>query len=97
MICEITYLPIREGKMADFRKAWAGAERILARQPGYLSHEAGVQLETPGTVVLLIRWSSLEAHTSVFAQSADFPLFLGHFSDLLDGPATVVHMQSFAI
>lgn len=96
MICEITYLPIREGKMADFRGAWTSAEKILARQAGYLTHEAGVQLEAPGTVVLLIRWNSLEAHTEAFAQSADFTAFLGRFSHLMDGPATVVHMQSFA-
>jgi heme-degrading monooxygenase HmoA len=96
MIFEITYLPIREGKMTDFRKAWASSEKILARQPGYLTHEVGAQLEMPHTVVLLIRWQSLESHTKAFAQSVDFPVFLGHFSNLLDGPATVVHMQSFA-
>jgi heme-degrading monooxygenase HmoA len=96
MICEITYLPIREGKMAEFREAWTSAEKILSRQPGYLTHEAGVHLETPSTIVLLIRWNSLEAHTRAFAQSADFSVFLGQFLNLLDRPATVAHMESFA-
>jgi hypothetical protein len=88
MICEIACLPIREGRMNDFREGWADAEKILARQPGYLMHEIGLHIESPNTVALLIRWRSLEAHTEAFAQSADFPVFINLFSKFIVGSAS---------
>lgn len=93
MILEISDLPVREGQLDAFRKAWTTAEKILMRQPGYLDHEVMQQIESPNVVTLLIRWESLEAHTEEFVKSDDFGDFLELFSPLVDGPARVIHTR----
>ena len=72
MILEVAPLHIRAGRAAEFEAAFAIAHRIIASMPGYLSHELQRCLERPDEYLLLVRWTSLEAHEVGFRKSPQY-------------------------
>ena len=58
-------LNVRDGLQRDFEAAFAQASPIIASMPGYVSHQLQRCIETSNRYVLLVQWSSLEAHTIV--------------------------------
>ena len=69
MILEVAVLNIKPGEGAKFEHAFAIAQEILAAMPGYLEHECRRCLEVDDQYILLVRWESLEAHTTGFRKS----------------------------
>jgi heme-degrading monooxygenase HmoA len=74
MILEIAQLPVRAGEEAAFEAAFDAAQKIIAAQPGYRSHELvrGADAGNGSRYVLLVRWDSVEAHDPGFRQSAGY-------------------------
>ena len=74
MILEIAQLPVRAGEEAAFEAAFDEAQKIIAAQPGYRSHELvrGTDAGNGSRYVLLVRWDSVEAHDPGFRQSAGY-------------------------
>lgn len=62
MILEAAVLCVRAGQTEEFQLAFREARRIIASMPGYLSHELGRCTERPDEFLLLVRWTSLDAH-----------------------------------
>jgi heme-degrading monooxygenase HmoA len=84
MILETAVLDVKPGRASEFEAAFAQAQRILSASPGYLSHELMRCIEKPGRYVLLVRWRTLEDHTTGFRQSApyqEWKKLLHHFYD----------------
>ena len=82
MILEVAILNIRPGESADFERAFAEAQAIIASMPGYVSHQLLRRLETADQYLLLVQWQTLEDHTVGFRQSAryqDWKRLLHHF------------------
>lgn len=67
MILEVAILNVREGMTGDFESAFRQASPIIASMKGYLGHELQRCLEASNRYVLLVRWETLEDHTSAFA------------------------------
>ena len=83
-VLEVAPLSVRAGQEAAFEKAFAEAQTIIAGMPGYLGHELGRCLENPGAYMLLVRWTSIEAHEQGFRQSEpylEWKRLLHHFYD----------------
>ena len=74
MILEVAILNIRPGESADFERAFAEAQAIIASMPGHVSHQLLRCLETADQYLLLVQWQTLEDHTVGFRQS-------GHYQD----------------
>ena len=72
MILEVASLNIRLGASADFERAFAEAQAIIASMPGYVSHQLLRCLETADQYLLLVQWQTLEDHTVGFRQSAQY-------------------------
>jgi heme-degrading monooxygenase HmoA len=74
MILEIALLPVHPGDEEAFETTFAEAQRIIAAQPGYVSHELvrGVDADNGSHYVLLLRWISVDAHDPGFRQSAAY-------------------------
>jgi heme-degrading monooxygenase HmoA len=72
MILEVAILTIRPGESADFERAFAEAQAIIAARPGYVSHQLLRCLETPDRYILLVHWQTLEDHTQGFRQSPQY-------------------------
>jgi len=84
MILEVAHLDVIAGREPAFERAFDTASRIIAASPGYLSHTLERCLERPNRYVLLVRWTTLEAHTVGFRQSApyqEWKRLLHHFYD----------------
>ncbi len=71
-VLEVAPLSVRAGQEQAFEAAFANAQAIVASIPGYLGHELGRCLERPNEFVLLVRWSTLEAHEVAFRGSPQY-------------------------
>lgn len=84
MILEAVILNIKAGQREAFEAAFREASPIIARMPGYLSHELHHCLEAEDRYLLLVRWATLEDHTVGFRGSAEYQAWrklLHHFYD----------------
>lgn len=84
MILESAPLSVRPGHAAAFETAFGQAQKLIASMPGYLSHELLRCVERPDEYLLLVRWTSVEAHETGFRQSAQYQQWkalLHHFYD----------------
>lgn len=83
-VLEVAILSVRPGQEAAFEAAFAQAQIIISRTPGYLGHQLQRCLEKPGQYILLVEWETLEAHTERFRGSAayqEWKRLLHHFYD----------------
>ena len=81
-VLEVAPLSVRSGQESAFEAAFAKAQAIIATMPGYLGHELGRCLERPNEFILLVRWSTLEAHEVGFRcspQYLEWKSMLHHF------------------
>jgi len=84
MILELAILNVIPGQEKDFERAFSQAQTIIARMPGYLSHQLQHSLEIDNRYVLLVHWQTLEHHTQGFRQSHEYrewKALLHHFYD----------------
>jgi heme-degrading monooxygenase HmoA len=89
MIVEHGILNIRSGQSAAFEAALRQALPLIAATEGFLGIEVRPCIETPDRYLLLVRWTTLEAHTIGFRASDRYPKWralLHHFYD----PAPVI-------
>ncbi|WP_041524116.1 antibiotic biosynthesis monooxygenase family protein [Gilvimarinus agarilyticus] len=72
MIIEKATLDVIPGQAAEFERAFAEAQTIIAAMPGYREHQLHRCIEQPDRYVLLVWWNRLEDHTEGFRQSAEY-------------------------
>lgn len=72
MILEVAVLDVRAGQGADFERAFAEAQAIIASMPGYQRHELRRCLEAESRYLLLVWWATLEDHTVGFRGSPGY-------------------------
>ena len=93
MILEIAPLAIRAGQAAQFEAAFADAQRIISAMPGYLAHELQRCVERPDHYVLLVRWTTLDAHEVGFRQSPQYQEWKRLLHHFYDPFPTVLHYE----
>lgn len=92
MIEEIAFLPIIEGKEAEFELAIGrGIDQILSKLNGVISINLRRGVESPSTYALLIQWESIEDHTVGFVQSPAFEEWGSIVGSFFSGAPTVEH------
>ena len=70
MILEVA--DFRTPAVEDFEAAMRELAPVIASSAGYLGHTVQRCIETPGRYLLIVRWASMEAHTTGFRGSAAF-------------------------
>jgi heme-degrading monooxygenase HmoA len=93
MILEVATLNIRPGQTPAFEQAFAQAQTIIASMPGYLGHELQRCVENTQQYVLLVRWTTLEAHTAGFRGSPQYQTWRGLLHHFYDPFPTVLHYE----
>ena len=93
MILEIAMLSVRTGQEAAFESAFAGAQTLLSRQPGYLGHELLRCLEVPGRYALHVRWRTVADHETGFRRSDAYPEWRARLHGFYDPFPTVEHFE----
>ena len=72
MVLEHVLITIDPDRVAAYRKAFAKARPLVLTQPGCRSCRLLPCLDRPGSFLLLIEWTSREAHTEGFRRSAEY-------------------------
>lgn len=83
-ILEVAVLPLRAGTAAEFEAAFAEARPLIEATPGFEGLELQRCVAKPEQYLLLVRWTTLEAHTKGFRGSDRYPRWrelLHHFYD----------------
>lgn len=93
MILEVAMLHVRPGQGAEFERAFAQAQSIIAAMPGYIEHELQRCLEVPDKYVLLVRWRSLEDHEQGFRGSPEYQEWKRLLHHFYDPFPTVEHFE----
>ena len=92
MVEEIAFLPIIEGKEAEFEEAIGrGINEILSKLSGVISINLRRGVESPSTYALLIQWETIEDHTVGFVQSPAFDEWRAIVGSFYSGAPTVEH------
>ncbi len=72
MILEHAVLNIKLGQSKAFETAMAKARPLIEATPGFQRMEVRACVESKDRYLLLVWWSSVEAHTVGFRQSANY-------------------------
>ena len=91
MILEVAVLNVRPGREQAFEVAFTQASRIISSMPGYISHQLQRCIETSHQYLLLVEWTSLEAHTKGFRGSPDYQQWKALLHNFYDPFPTVEH------
>jgi heme-degrading monooxygenase HmoA len=72
MIIEIAQLQVKPGQTAAFERDFAVASTYIRRIDGYLAHELQRCLEDDHRYLVVVHWTTVEAHLEGFRQSPEF-------------------------
>lgn len=93
MILEAVSLHIRAGESAAFESAFKQAVPLVQSIDGYISHRLQRCIEQEERYLLMIQWTTLQAHTEGFRLSPAYQkwkFLLHHFYDPFP---TVLHYE----
>jgi heme-degrading monooxygenase HmoA len=90
-VLEQAVLPVIPGREAEFEAAFAAAQRIIARSPGFRDLRLARGVERPGEYLLLVGWDSLDAHQNGFRGSAAYDEWRALLHRFYDPFPEVVH------
>jgi heme-degrading monooxygenase HmoA len=93
MVLELAIIDIKAGTNADFEHNLDQAQSVLTRAEGYLKHEFQKCMERENRYILLIHWTSLEAHTEGFRGSELFKEWRGYIGQFFANPPLVEHYE----
>jgi heme-degrading monooxygenase HmoA len=72
MILELAILNIKDGKSAEFEKAFSEAQEIIKSAKGYISHNLQKSLKASNCYLLLVKWQTLNDHVNGFRKSPEY-------------------------
>ena len=72
MILEHAVLNVKTGQTKDFESAMDRVRPLIESTPGFQKMELRRCVETKGRYLLLVWWSTVEAHTTGFRQSGRY-------------------------
>jgi heme-degrading monooxygenase HmoA len=93
MILELAILDVRAELEDAFEAAFAEASPIIMSMPGYISHGLQRCIEVRNRYVLLVNWTSLDAHTTGFRGSPAYQRWKSLLHHFYDPFPTVEHYQ----
>jgi heme-degrading monooxygenase HmoA len=93
MILELATIDIKSGTNADFETALEKAQYVIRKSEGYIGHQFQKCMERDNRYVLLIRWTTLEAHTEGFRGSELFKEWRALIGPFFENPPMVEHFE----
>jgi heme-degrading monooxygenase HmoA len=96
VVYEIALLPVHKERIEQFRRAFTEVAHLLTRAKGYGGHLLAQGIETPEQFNLIVRWASVEDHTSVFETSEDHQMFMMGLEEYFSEEPKVYHIEGAA-
>lgn len=97
MILEVAHLQVIPGQEIEFEAAFKKAQAIIAAMDGYLSHELQCCIEDASHYLLLVRWTTLEAHTVGFRTSTQYQQWRALLHHFYDPFPQVLHFEAVSL
>jgi len=72
VVLEVAILNVKQGREAEFEKAFETAQKIISGMNGYLSHQLQRCLENSRQYILMVNWETLQDHTVGFRGSEQY-------------------------
>ena len=93
MILEVGFIPVLEGRKAEFETTiTAAVENLLSKSEGYLGFTFhGWGIERPNVYMFSVKWETLEHHTVGFRESDLFTQWRAIIGPFFDGAPLVEH------
>ncbi|UQX90154.1 antibiotic biosynthesis monooxygenase [Jatrophihabitans telluris] len=92
MVLEVALIDVKPGSEADFETGYRSVRAALTDSPGLLSVRMTHGVESPTRFVLLVEWSSLDAHQA-FRDSDRFAIWRGGIGPHFAEPPHVEHFS----
>ena len=93
MVLELATIDIKPGTNADFEKNLEQAQNVISQSEGYIGHEFQKCIERDNRYILLIRWTTLEAHTEGFRGSELFKEWRALIGPFFENSPVVEHFE----
>jgi heme-degrading monooxygenase HmoA len=92
MILEVADIRIDPAKQAEFDEAIVrGLTTVASQAKGFRGYKVNKSLESPGRVLLMIYWDTLEDHTEGFRGGPLFPQWRAIVGPFFAAPPVVEH------
>jgi quinol monooxygenase YgiN len=95
MVTEIAIFNALPGKEDELGRAILKGIEVIRQHPECISAKVERCIEQLGLYVLIVIWTSYEAHTEGFRGGPLFPQWRSHINGLFEGSAQVRHYQPF--
>lgn len=93
MIIERAEIPLKASLSAtDVDTLVANAKTVLGAAPGCHGVRAGIGVESPSKLLLLLMWDTVDHHID-FTKSAAFAAFRSLLGAAVDGPPAMEHFR----
>ncbi len=97
MILEVADIRIDPAKQAEFDAAIRrGLDTVVSTAKGFRGYKVNKSLESPGRVLLMIYWDTLEDHTVGFRGGPLFPAWRAIVGPYFVQPPLVEHFELLA-
>ena len=93
MVVEHAVISVTPGREEEFEAVFPAARGVISRAEGFLWGELHRFVERPSVFLLLVGWTSLEAHLA-FRETELFPLWREHIGPFFDAPPVVEHVTA---
>jgi heme-degrading monooxygenase HmoA len=90
MVLEVALIDVRPGSEESFAADYLRVRDAIRDSPGCSSVRMTHGIESPSRYVLLVEWTSMEAHQA-FRDSDKFAIWRGGVGPHFDGPPRIEH------
>lgn len=97
MILEHALLPVIPGREVEFELAFAEARTLIASMPGFRGLRLSRSIETPNEYLLLVEWTSVEAHDPGFRGSPEYKRWRELLHEFYEPFPVVEHFTQVAV
>ena len=95
-ILEVAILDVIPEKSETFQADFSKAQQLIQAIDGYIDHQLQQCVENPCRYILLVRWETLEAHTTNFRRSPQYQEWKRLLHHYYQPFPTVEHYQPVA-
>jgi quinol monooxygenase YgiN len=95
MVTEVAVFNALAGKEDELGQGILKGIQVIRQHPECISVKVERCIEQPGQYILIVIWTSYEAHVDDFRGGPLFPQWRNYFNVLFEGSALVLHYQPF--
>lgn len=93
MVLETAFIQVQPGRVEEFLQVLPTALEVVSGADGFIDAKVQRGIERANTVLITLRWRTLEDHTVGFRESDRFTQWRAIISPFFDAPPTVEHWE----